>query len=149
MKVIDALLGEHGMIYVLLDKIDSIVSSSASLNDIQCASGFLSSVIGAHSKLEDALLDPALAPHLGKTGPIAEMRVEHDDIRSLLQQLESIEEVSEGVDLISRLLQLIRNHFLKEEMVLFAIAQQVLGEQTQIQLGTAWAKERGISIAEA
>ena len=148
MKLIDALLGEHGTQYLLIDKIDSIVSSAKSMDEIQCAIAILSAVIGAHSRLEDDLLEPALEHHLGKTGPLAGMRAEHEEIKRALQQIEGTKRLDEGTDRVGQLIDLIRDHFQKEETVLFRVAEQVLSEDTQIQLGAAWAKERGINIIQ-
>jgi hemerythrin-like domain-containing protein len=148
MRLIDALLGEHGAQHVLIDKVDAMVSSAKSMDEIQCAIAILSAVLGAHSRLEDDLLEPALERHLGKTGPIAGMRAEHDEIRRALQKIEGTKKLDEGADRVALLLDLVRNHFQKEEAVLFRIADQLLSEQTQIQLGTAWAKERGIKILQ-
>lgn len=148
MRLVDALLGEHGIIYVLIDKVDAIVSSATSMNDIQCATAILASVISAHSKVEDELLDPALELHMGKAGPLAEMRAEHDEIKLTLQQIEKIKEIGEAIDRVALLLDLIRSHFQKEEVVLFTLAQQLLPEQAQIQLGTTWAEARGITISQ-
>ena len=57
----------------------------------------------------------------------------------------SEEEVS--IPIASRALSIVRNHFQKEEEVLFSIARQTLDEETQIRLGKAWAETRRVTIA--
>ena len=48
---------------------------------------------------------------------------------------------------VTRALSIVRNHFQKEEEVLFSIARQTLDEETQIRLGKAWAETRRVTIA--
>ena len=40
-----------------------------------------------------------------------------------------------------------KDHFQKEEEVLFSMARQTLDEETQIRLGKAWAEARRVTIA--
>ena len=147
MKLTDALLGEHGLFYVLFDQFEAVTTTASSVAQIQAATVVLSAVALSHANLEEELLFPALEPHMGTTGPLAVMRAEHDEIRRALQQIEEAQGLDDGTDCVARLLSLVREHFQKEEEVLFSVARQTLDDETQIRLGQAWAEARRVTIA--
>ncbi len=146
-KLTDALLGEHGVFYALFDQIEAVTSTATSVVQIQQATVALSAVILSHAKLEEELLFPALEMHIGTTGPLAVMRSEHDQIEQALQQIEAAQNLDDGADCVARALSILRDHFQKEEEVLFSIARQTLDEETLIRLGNAWAEARCVTIA--
>jgi hemerythrin-like domain-containing protein len=143
----DALLGEHGVFYALFDQIEAVTATATSVVQIQQATVALSAVVLSHAKLEEELLFPALETHLGTTGPLAVMRTEHDEIEHALRQIGEARNLDDGADSVARALGILRDHFQKEEEVLFSIARQTLDEETQIRLGKAWAEARRVTIA--
>ena len=147
MKLTDALLGEHGVFYALFDRIEAVTATATSVAQIQEAMAVLSAVILSHANLEEELLFPALEAHMGTTGPLAVMRSEHDEIEHALRQIEEARDLDDGADRVARALGIVRNHFQKEEEVLFSMARQTLDEKTQIRLGKAWAEARRVTIA--
>ncbi len=147
MKMTDALLGEHGVLYALFDRIEAVKATATSVVQIQEAMVALSAVVRSHSNLEEELLFPALETHMGTTGPLAVMRTEHDEIEQALRQIEAAQDLDDGVDCVGRALAILRDHFQKEEEVLFSIARQTLDEDTQNRLGEAWAEARHVTIA--
>ncbi|MFQ5807653.1 MAG: hemerythrin domain-containing protein [Phycisphaerae bacterium] len=147
MKLTDALLGEHGVLYALFDRIEAVATTAESVAQIQEAAAVLSAVVLSHANLEEELLFPALETHLGTTGPLAVMRTEHDEIEHALRQLEEAQNLDDGVKCVARALSLVRDHFQKEEEVLFSMARQTLDDDTQIRLGKAWAEARRVTIA--
>ncbi len=147
MKLTDALLGEHGVLYELFDRIEAVTAAATSVAQIQEATVALSAVVLSHSNLEDELLIPALETYMGTTGPLAVMRAEHDEIEDALRRLEAAQNLDDGVDRVARVLSILRDHFQKEEEVLFSMARQMLDEETQIRLGKAWAEARRVTIA--
>ena len=146
-KVTDALLGEHGVLYAHFDRIEAVAAVATRLTQIQEASVVLSAVVRSHANLEEEVLFPALEAHMGPTGPLAVMRTEHDEIEDALQQIQEARDLDDGVDRVARALSIVRSHFQKEEEVLFSMARQMLDEETQIRLGKAWAEARRVTIA--
>ncbi len=146
-KLTDALLGEHGVLYALFDQIEAATTAAANLAQIQQATAALSAVLLSHANLEEELLFPALEPHMGTNGPLAVMRAEHDEIERALRQIEEAQDLDDAADHVARALSIVRDHFQKEEEVLFSMARQTLDEETQIRLGKAWAEARRVTIA--
>ena len=104
-------------------------------------------VARSHATLEEELLFPALEPHMGTDGPLAVMQAEHDEIQRALEQIEHAQNLDDGAARVAQALDLIREHFQKEEEVLFSVARQILDDERQHRLGKAWAKARRVTIA--
>lgn len=147
MKLTDALLGEHGVFYAFFDRIEATAATATSVAQIREATVALSAVVLSHAKLEEELLFPALETHMGTTGPLAVMRNEHDEIERAFRRIEAARNLDEGTEGVAHALSILRDHFQKEEAVLFSIARQTLDEEMQIKLGKAWAKARRVTIA--
>ncbi len=146
-KLTDALLGEHGVFYALFDQIEAAASAADSVTRVQEITMVVGAVIRSHANLEEDLLFPALEPFMGADGPLAVMRAEHNEIEQALQRIVDMPDPDDATDSVSQALDLVRDHFRKEEEVLFGMARQMLDDETQIRLGEAWAKARRVTIA--
>jgi hemerythrin-like domain-containing protein len=88
-----------------------------------------------HAQLEDELLFANLEPHLGESGPLAVMRAEHLAIEALLADLRCAPGPEAARQATADLVHLAREHFAKEEQVLFPMAEQLLGASLLTELG--------------
>ena len=84
-----------------------------------------------HIAMEEEVLFPALesAARMGGGGPTAMMRMEHQQMRGLLDQIESAMESGEAeqaLDIGDTLLMLVQQHNIKEEGMLYPMAENVL-----------------------
>ena len=139
--ITDALLGEHGVIYTLLEHLTSRPFDSAEDARIQAAE--LAAGLATHARIEDDLLFVALEGPLGPDGgPLAVMRTEHAEVEATLERLAQVEDVQEAEALAGHLVKVAREHFEKEEQILFPMAAQLLGEETLRSLGEQWAARR-------
>ncbi len=144
MKLTDALLGEHGAIYALFDHTESALADAGTLADVQLITASLSAVLAGHATIENDVLFPALEEVVGPDGPLAVMRREHDDVDRLLKEIESAGELEEAADYLRTLIALARDHFTKEEQVLFGMAQQALGDDKLEEMGRKWSEARKV-----
>ena len=84
-----------------------------------------------HAHREDELLFGALEPYLPTDhGPLQAMRAEHADIERLLERL-----TLDDPPGVTRLCTLARDHFQKEEQVLFVFAARLLDPSRLAMLG--------------
>lgn len=84
-----------------------------------------------HIAMEEEVLFPALesATSMGGSGPTAMMRMEHQQMRGLLDQIESAMEsgdAEQAMDIGDTLLMLVQQHNIKEEDMLYPMAENVL-----------------------
>ncbi len=90
-----------------------------------------------HFTREEEQLFPALEPVMGMppgVGPVAVMRMEHAQMRGVLAQMESAAmggDWAEMVDQGDTLLMLIQQHNVKEEAILYPMADRALGSEWQ------------------
>lgn len=99
----------------------------------------------AHSKKEDDILFPMVALYIGKeTGPIAVMEYEHkcatEAITLFLQKTETIsdnitqDEAAKLSEYITEAYTILTDHFIKEEHILFPMAEQLLSPEEKVEL---------------
>jgi iron-sulfur cluster repair protein YtfE (RIC family) len=148
MKITEALLGEHGAFYAQFEHLERVVPAVEALAQVQSQMALLSAALDTHARLEDQLLFTALDPHLGPMGPLAVMRMEHDQIEGLFGRISQASSLSEAQDLTLQLLRIARDHFAKEERVLFPMAAQILDLKTLLELGARWSEQRRVAISE-
>ena len=140
-NVTDALVGEHGVIYPLLDRLAS--GSFTTVDEARAAAALLAAGLATHAQIEDDLVFVALEQHLGPNGgPIGVMRAEHAEVEGTLERLTEAEDVEEARSLAAHLAAVAREHFAKEEQVLFPMAEQLLGPEELRSLGEQWLAKR-------
>ena len=89
----------------------------------------------AHFEAEEGLLFPAFEAATGMSaGPTQMMRHEHEQMRSLLSQLEAACEAHDSEDyagVAETLLMLMQQHNMKEENILYPMCDQALGAEAE------------------
>ena len=87
-----------------------------------------------HFKMEEEALFPALVSAGGPSGPVHIMRMEHTQIKGLLEQMAAAlakKDAQEYGGLSETLLIVMQQHNLKEEQILYPIADQVLAAERE------------------
>jgi len=74
------------------------------------------------------------------------MRAEHEEIDRHLSELRSAEDEATARRSLLHALSLAREHFAKEEQVLFPLAENLLGDEELARLGAEWATRRGVAV---
>ena len=143
-KLIDALLGEHGAFNALFNAIEKMAVASGELAQIESATAALAAELESHAKLEEELLFPALKPYLENDELLSEMLADHEQIQAGLERIENARDIREAVDAAQETLSVARRHFHKEEEVLYPLAHRVLDDEVQTQLGKTWAAARKV-----
>ncbi|HLF56933.1 MAG TPA: hemerythrin domain-containing protein [Thermoanaerobaculia bacterium] len=148
MKITDALYGEHGTLYALFEHLERS-AADWELADLLLAGRLLETALLSHARIEDELLFSALDSHLPVGGPVAVMRAEHDEIDAFLAGLREAQDESTARRNLVHAVATARDHFGKEEAVLFPLAEQVLGSAELERLAESWAERRGVAVAIA
>jgi len=118
---------------------------------IECATRTraFSMALQRHFSLEEETLFPAFEARTGMTaGPTRVMRQEHEQMRTLVGELEHAAEHADQPafeDLAETLLILMQQHNIKEESILYPMCEQLIGEDPDVRAGvsalgkaTAW-----------
>jgi iron-sulfur cluster repair protein YtfE (RIC family) len=141
MKATEALLGEHGTFYLLFDHLEG-----AAAGDCRAGAALLAAALIPHAQFENERLFPALEARIGPEGPLAVMRAEHDEIEGTLRSLAALTDPAEAQRRLRHAIAVARDHFRKEEMVLFPLAERALGAAALERLGAEWAAARGVAL---
>ena len=145
-SLVDMLLGEHGVLYALFNKIEAL-DKDASLDTVQGSIAVLSATLVSHAMLEEELLFSKLEQHIGAGGPLMVMRAEHEQIEGTLQNLPKISDAVQALRVVKETCGLARDHFAKEENILFPLARQTLGDEKLAELGGEWSRRREVVVA--
>jgi iron-sulfur cluster repair protein YtfE (RIC family) len=141
MNVTDVLLGEHGACYGLFAYLEE-----AAPGDLRAGAALLAAVIVPHARFENERLFPALEARIGPDGPLAVMRAEHEEIESGLAALRTVEDPAALRRGLRHVIAVARQHFQKEEVVVFPLAARELGPGLLERLGQEWAAARGVTL---
>jgi iron-sulfur cluster repair protein YtfE (RIC family) len=143
-RITDVLYGEHGPLYALFAHLEES-APSWELADLLLAGRCLEAALLSHARVEDDLLFGALDRRMPPDGPVAQMRLEHDEIDAELARLREAETEAAGRRALASAIALAREHFLKEEQILFPLADEMLGREESERLCQSWAERRGVS----
>lgn len=147
MKITHALLGEHGALKAQFDHLETGVESAASLDAVQSLGGLLGSALASHAAIENEILFPALRSAVELEGPLSVMMAEHDEIEGTLGKLADESDLDRARSLLRHALDVARDHFAKEEEVLFPMAERALGPEALERLTGDWAGRRKVRLA--
>jgi hemerythrin-like domain-containing protein len=148
MNIVQALLGEHGAMYPLLDLIEA-TASSAGIDELRMRVHCLRSILISHAELEETVLRPAIASYLPRPALAPDgspAATDHDIIRAGLSRVLDTAGEDETRRLLLETIAFTRRHFRKEETVMFGIAERELSRDLQDQLGAEWAARRGVFV---
>ncbi len=146
MKLTDALRGEHGVFYAQFDYLEQAVPAVEDLAILKIQAAMLASALATHAQLEEELLFQALDPDASAMGPLTVMRAEHEQIEQALAQIPGLMDLAEAQRQLLRVVEIARQHFPKEEQILFNLAPESLGDEMLRDLGAKWAERRGVMI---
>ena len=146
MDLVDALLGEHGVLYGLFEWYEKSAGRAETLAEVQKLARPLAEALVSHAKIEDELLFPILEKDSVLKKPLDVMRREHQGIEQALQGVESCTRKPEALNQFLAAIEVAREHFAKEERILFPRARRVLTEKKLAELTRRWAEARGVVV---
>ena len=146
MRLTDALRGEHGVFYAWFDQIETLLSEKAPVDVLRAQARALAGALVPHAELENTLLFAALEPKIGPMGPLAVMRHEHEEIEAGIGAAAEEQDATVLAQKLSASLALARDHFNKEEQVLYPMAEQQLDDGELVSLAREWATSRRVSL---
>lgn len=146
MKITDAFLGEHGVFYAQFEHFESC-SDDDDLGCVKRRAAQLAAALEPHAHLENELLFDTLEARGGElTGLLSVMREEHLEIEAALHEIRDTGSLTRARVLLRDMIQAAREHFEKEELVAFPLAEARLTDEELAELGQIWAQRRGVRV---
>lgn len=142
MDIVEELLADHLKLRAAMSELEAGRVTRESL------ASFVRDLL-THARLEDELLFDSLEGSLpADHGPLAVMRAEHEEIEGRLARLEAADPDRDDLSAdLRRLVAVAREHFLKEEEVLFGFARRLLDADRLRALGAELAERRHAAVA--
>jgi hemerythrin-like domain-containing protein len=148
MDVTQALLGEHGIVHLLVEQLDEALPRHQTTAELRAAAEPLAITLLAHARIEDETLFQPYEKHTGTLGPLKCLRHEHELMDQQIRALFRLEDLAVLREQIRALLDVTRRHLAREEEVMFKAAREAIAAGELEHLGHHWAEFRGVMLRE-
>lgn len=127
MKITDSLREEHRILSPQIDQLEKLLNADTPLPELRAFATRFARDLLSHARMEDEILFPPLEEYFGReSGPVAVMKYEHNEIEGGLADVGSLETVADLRQTLVQVLRVARQHFFKEDNMLFPMAEQIL-----------------------
>jgi len=142
MKITDVLRAEHAVFHNLFDHIETTVPRLKTLAEVKALAAVVETLHRPHSKTEDDLFMEPLEHCFDQIGQNETFHEEHKCIESTLARARQAKTVKEARQVLLKAVAACREHFDKEERIVFPMAERILKAKTLSELGQAWLRRR-------
>lgn len=147
MWITDALLGEHAALRLVLEGVEQVAGGCSTVEELRAGFAPFSVALAAHAGVEDELLFAGAEGREWGVGVIGPMRDEHRAIERLMHEVSMRRDLDEARAAVDELAAVVREHFLREEEVLFPAVIEALSDDELSALGEQWARRRDVRLA--
>ena len=148
MKITEILLAEHAVFHNLFDHIDRTAPLLKTDAEIKSLAATLDAVMRPHADTEDDLLTGPLEHSLEQIGQSETFHEEHDEIEEKLAAVQGARQLKQARLLLLQAVQRAREHFDKEERIVFPLAERLLKAKTLSDLGSEWLDRREVAMEQ-
>jgi hemerythrin-like domain-containing protein len=145
MKITDVLRAEHAVFHNLFDHIERAVPRLKTLAEVRALATVAETVLAPHSKTEDDLFMEPLEHCFDQIGQQETFHDEHRMIDAELARVHKARDLKTARLMLVRAMAMSREHFDKEERIVFPLAERVLKAKTLSELGEAWLRRREVA----
>jgi len=145
MKITDVLRAEHAVFHNLFDHIEATVPRLKTLAEVKALAAVVDKVHAPHAKTEDDLFMEPLEHCFDQIGQQETFHDEHEMIDAELAKVHKAREVKAAKKILLGAVARSREHFDKEERIVFPMAEHILKAKTLSELGQAWLRRREVA----
>ncbi len=146
MKITEILVAEHAVFHNLFDHIEKTLPRLKTLAEVKSLAATLDALMRPHANTEDDLLMGPLEHCLEQIGQSELFHEEHEEIDAKLAEVQKARGPKQARDLLLRAVLRSREHFDKEERIVFPLAERLLKTKTLSSLGDEWMKRRDAAL---
>ena len=144
MKITDVLRAEHAVFHNLFDHIELAVPGLKTLAEVKALAAVVQKVHAPHSQIEDDLFIEPLEHCFDQIGQNETFHAEHRRIEETLAGALKAKTAKEAKRKLLGAMSACREHFDKEERIVFPLAERTLNAKTLSELGKAWLRRRDV-----
>ncbi|MCC6763274.1 MAG: hemerythrin domain-containing protein [Deltaproteobacteria bacterium] len=148
MDVTQALLGEHGVVHLLVEQLEEVLERYQTATELRAACEPLAITLLGHARIEDETLFQPYEKHIGSLGPLKCLRHEHELMDQQIRAMFRLEDPNALREQIRALLDVTRRHLAREEEVMFKAAREAIEKDELEHLGHHWAEFRGVMLRD-
>ena len=142
MKITEALFAEHLVFHNMFDYIEAIAPKLKTVAEVKSLATLMESLLKAHSDTEDELFLGPLEHCFEQIGQRDAFLEEHKEIDDSMRHLRGVKNLKKARQLLLAAVTYSREHFDKEERIVFPLAERVLKHKTLTALGQTWMEQR-------
>jgi hemerythrin-like domain-containing protein len=146
MKITQVLMAEHAVFHNLFDHIEAAVPRLGTLGEVKLLATLVDKVMAPHSKTEDDLFIEPLEHCFEQIGQNETFHAEHRQIEEKLAQVQKARATEDAKTILLAAIAASREHFDKEERIVFPMAERVLKAKTLSELGAEWLRKRQAAL---
>jgi len=147
MKITDVLRAEHAVFHNLFDYIEATVPGLKTLAEVKALAGVVVTLHEPHARTEDDLFMEPLEHCFDQIGQQETFHEEHELIEKMLADALAATNLKDAKRVLVEAMAACREHFDKEERIVFPMAERILKAKTLNELGQAWLERREMAAA--
>jgi len=142
MKITEILMAEHAVFHNLFDHVETALPRTRTTAEVKSLATLVDRVMAPHSKTEDDLFIEPLEHCFEQIGQNETFHAEHRRIEEMLATVQKTRTLAMAKKMLLGAIAASREHFDKEERIVFPMAERVLKPKTLSDLGAEWLKKR-------
>jgi hemerythrin-like domain-containing protein len=149
MKITEILMAEHAVFHNLFDHIEATVPQLKTMAEVKSLATIMSKLTAPHSRTEDELFIEPLEHCFDHLGQKETFHHEHELIDQAMEKVQQAKDLKTAKRLLLGAVAASRNHFDKEERIVFPLAERILKAKTLTALGAEWMQKRDSKLRQA
>ena len=147
MKITEALLAEHLVFHNLFDHIEAVAPQLQTVAEVKALAALMEKMLRAHSQTEEDLFMGPLEHCFEQIGQREMFQQEHKEIDDNLLLVQQTKRVNKARERLLAAVASSRQHFDKEERIVFPLADRILKSETLHELGESWMNQRNEPVS--
>ena len=137
MTITELLRIEHAAFNTILNEIEAVLPSTATLGEIRILVRVMAGFLQPHEGKEEAVLYPALDHMQAQRGQLKELVQEHGELDRQIREVANYKDLNKARQQLAQLIQAVRQHFEHEDRCLFPLAEELLRAENLAALARA------------
>ncbi len=146
MKITDVLRAEHAVFHNLFDHIEAVLPRTRTAAEVKSLATVVETLLAPHTKTEDDLFMEPLEHCFDQIGQQETFHDEHKRIDAELAKVQQARNLKAARAILLGAVAAARDHFDKEERIVFPLAERILKAKTLSKLGETWLRRREVAV---
>jgi hemerythrin-like domain-containing protein len=139
------LIMEHAVFCKVFAQMEQVLAGSPSAPEVKLLASVAEGLLRSHGDAETDLAYSVLDHALADRGAVEQLYQDHREIDAQFKLIHRATDSAEALRLLKRVLAATREHFRREEKIVFPVLEQTLQPATQQTLGQKWLESYSVS----